>query len=110
MNVCDTHPNIVQWASESLKIPYEDPFTGKIRNYIPDFFIVYVDKQGLLHREIIEIKPLSQSIEEAAKSKKDLEAIMLNEAKWTAAYAWCKSQNIKFRIMTEQQLYKTGKR
>jgi hypothetical protein len=106
MNVCDQHPNIEQWASESIKIPYRDPFTGKIRNYIPDFFIIYSDKNGARHAEIIEIKPLSQSIPEAARSKKDQEAVMLNEAKWQAAYEWCKTQNVKFRIMTEKQLYR----
>lgn len=107
MNVCDNHPNILQWASESIKIPYEDPFQpGKIRNYIPDFFIVYVDKNGARHGEIIEIKPLSQSIPEAARTRKDMEAIALNEAKWKAAWAYCRSNGIKFRIMTEQQLYR----
>ena len=106
MNVCDTHPNIQQWASESIKIPYQDPFTGKLRTYIPDFFIVYVDKNGRTHGEIIEIKPLSQSIPEAARTRKDQEAITLNEAKWESAVNWCRSQNIKFRIMTEQQLYR----
>lgn len=106
MNLCDKHPYVEQWASESIKIQYQDPFTGKIRNYIPDFFIIYTDKVGGRHGEIIEIKPLSQSIPEAARSKKDQEAVMLNEAKWEAAYAWCKANGIKFRIMTERQLYR----
>jgi hypothetical protein len=109
MNVCDNHPNITQWASESIQIPYMDPFDPtKKRTYIPDFFIIYVDKNGAQHAEIIEIKPLSQSIPEAARTRKDQEAIILNEAKWKAAYAWCKAQNITFRIMTEQQLYRTA--
>ena len=108
MNVCDSHPNIVEWASESIKIPYQDPFTGKLRTYIPDFFIVYLDKNGMKHAEIIEIKPLSQSIPEAARSRKDQEAVILNEAKWKAAYRWCTAQKIRFRIMTEQQLYRGG--
>ena len=108
MNVCDSHPNIVEWASESIKIPYQDPFTGKLRTYIPDFFIVYLDKNGMKHAEIIEIKPLSQSIPEAARSRKDQEAVLLNEAKWKAAYRWCIAQKIKFRIMTEAQIYRQG--
>lgn len=106
MNLCDQHPYVEQWASESLKIQYQDPFTGKIRNYIPDFFILYTDKNGGKHAEVIEIKPLSQSIPEAARTQKDLDAITLNEAKWEAAYNWCRSNGVKFRIMTEKQLYR----
>jgi len=106
MNLCDQHPYILQWASESIKIPYQDPFTGKLRNYIPDFFILYVDSQGMKHAELIEIKPLSQSIPEAARTRKDQEALILNEAKWKAAYAWCRAQGVKFRVMTENQLYR----
>lgn len=106
MNLCDQHPYVLQWASESIKIPYQDPFTGKTRNYIPDFLILYVDAQGNKHAELIEIKPLSQSIPEAARSKKDQEALILNEAKWQAAYAWCRANGAKFRVMTENQLYR----
>ena len=29
MKLLDTNPNILNWASESLKIPYQTPFTGK---------------------------------------------------------------------------------
>jgi hypothetical protein len=106
MNLCDQHPNVLKWASESINIPYLDPFTGKPRTYIPDFFILYVDKAGAQHAEIIEIKPLSQSIPEAARSVKDQEAVLLNEAKWEAAYEFCRRQGIKFRVMTEKQLYR----
>lgn len=109
MNVCDQHPNIMQWASESIKIQYQDPFTpGKIRTYIPDFFILYVDKNGGKHAEIIEIKPLSQALPEAARSKKDQEAVILNDAKWRAAYEWCRRNGMTFRIMTEKQLYRSA--
>lgn len=107
MNLCDKHPYILQWASESLKIPYQDPMTGKLRTYIPDFLILYViPSTGAKHFELIEIKPLSQSIPEAARSKKDQEALMLNEAKWAAAKAWCRANGATFRVLTEHQLYR----
>ena len=106
MNVCDEHPNILQWASESIKIPYQDPLTGKQRTYIPDFFIVYLDKNGQTHGEIIEIKPLSQSVVEAVRSKRDAAALIYNQAKWTAAEDWCRRNGLRFRIMTENQLYR----
>lgn len=107
MNLLDQHPYVNQWASESINIPYQDPFTGKLRTYIPDFMISYfIPSTGQRKIEIIEIKPLSQSIPEAARSKKDQEALILNEAKWQAAYKFCQLQGITFRVMTEQQLYR----
>ncbi len=57
MRLCDEHPNVAKWASESIKIPYRHPFTGKYTVYVPDFFIVYVDKNGAKHAELIEVNP-----------------------------------------------------
>ena len=47
MQFCDNHPNVIQWASESISIPYKNPLTGKNTIYVPDFFMVYQDKRGL---------------------------------------------------------------
>ena len=60
MRLCDQHPNVAKWASESIKIPYRHPLTGKYTVYVPDFFVVYVDKNGAKHAELIEVKPKSQ--------------------------------------------------
>ena len=46
MRFCDNHPSIIGWASESLRIPYRNPFTGKQTVYVPDFLITYQDKNG----------------------------------------------------------------
>lgn len=109
MNVCDNHPNILQWASESIQIPYQHPATGKWHRYIPDFLILYKDKDGTKRGELIEIKPASQAIAEKAKRKADKSALLVNQAKWKAAEAFCKSKGITFRIMTEYDLYRKGK-
>ena len=109
MNTCDAHPNIIQWASESIKIPYKNPLTGMQSVYIPDFFVTYMDKNGSTHAELIEIKPISQSLMEQAKSRKDKLSVALNTAKWMAAEAWCRRFRIKFRVMTENQLYRQHK-
>jgi hypothetical protein len=29
MIFCDNHPNVIQWCSESIAIPYVDPLTQK---------------------------------------------------------------------------------
>jgi hypothetical protein len=108
-NKCDQHPSILQWAYESLEIPYQDPFTGQWRKYIPDFFLVYVDIDGIQHREIIEIKPTNQTIPEMAKNKRNQEALIINLAKWKVAQAWCNKNQIGFRVLTEAQLFATKK-
>ena len=61
MNFCDNNPSIINWASESIKIPYQNPLTGKHTIYVPDFFIQYVDKNGKSMSELIEIKPKKQT-------------------------------------------------
>ncbi len=109
MNVCDQHPNILQWASESIQIPYQNPMTGRWHRYIPDFLILYSDKNGKKHGELIEIKPASQAILERARTKRDKEAYVVNAAKWKAAEAFCAQRNLKFRVMTEYDLYRKGK-
>ncbi len=106
MNHLDRHPNVLAWASEAVKIPYKNPFTGKNTIYVPDFFIVYVDKFGRKHVELIEIKPSKETFIEKAKSRKDQFAVALNTVKWQAAKLWCSQQGIGFRVLTEDQLFK----
>lgn len=105
MSLLDQHPNVIHWASESIAIPYKNPLTGKMHQYIPDFFIVYKDKSGRERAELIEVKPAKEAIAENAKSKKDKAALMVNTAKWAAAMTFCKKNGIHFRILTENELY-----
>jgi hypothetical protein len=105
MNLLDNHPNVIQWASESVSIPYINPLTGKRSMYIPDFLILYKDKGGRQKAELVEVKPNKEAIAENAKSKRDKAALMINTAKWAAAMSWCKKNGISFRILTESDLY-----
>ena len=109
MNFCDTNKSVQKWASEAIQIPYRDPLTGKNTVYVPDFFIQYVDKFNRVLTELIEIKPASQSIlERVGKNKYNQAQFIKNQAKWTAATAWCKQQGIKFRIVNENDLFHQG--
>lgn len=101
----DTHPSVLQWASESVRIPYQNPITGKVSSYIPDLLIQYVDKGNRVKVELVEIKPSTQTSLHEAKSKHDKLHAIINEAKWRAAYAWCHSQGITFRVVTERELF-----
>ena len=104
MRMCDSHPGILGWASESHRIPYLNPLTGKATTYVPDFFIVYNDKNGKKHAELIEVKP-SKQIMGNARSKNDQMAAVVNEAKWKIARQWASQQGVGFRIITENELF-----
>jgi len=109
-NFLDTNINIVEWASESVKIPYRHPITGKQTIYVPDFLIRYRDKRNTVITELIEVKPYNQSIVEGKMNAKQRMTVAINHAKWASARTWCKRQKISFRIITERELYNQGKR
>jgi hypothetical protein len=105
MQMFDTNPNITNWASESLKIPYQNPFTGKYTVYVPDFVVTYVDAKGTRKAEIIEVKPAKETFLEQAKSQRAKAAVALNTYKWAAAHAFAKQHGMTFRVLTEQNLF-----
>ena len=110
MRFCDTNPSILQWASEAIHIPYRNPFTNKNTIYVPDFMIMYVNKNGEKFGELIEIKPSTQTTLESAKSVRDQAAAVLNMHKWQAAQAWCSQNGLRFRVVTENDIFHQGKR
>jgi hypothetical protein len=103
---CDNNPAIQQWASECVKIPYKDPLTGKQTVYVPDFFIVYLDKNQKKHAEIIEIKPANQMIKErVGKNPYNQAQYVKNMAKWQAANIWAKQNGLIFRVLNEHDIF-----
>jgi hypothetical protein len=109
MQFLDQSPNVIQWSSESIAIPYRDPVSGKNRQYIPDLLILFKDKNNKQKLELVEIKPHKESLMENAKSKRDKLAVLTNTAKWAAAMAWCAKNGVTFRILTEHDIFITGK-
>ena len=110
MLFCDNNPSVLQWASESIQIPYRNPLTGKNTIYVPDFFIYYQDANGKNHGELIEIKPSKETSMAEAKSPRDKAMAIVNAAKWQAAQAFCARRGLKFRVVTEHQLFFQGRR
>ena len=108
MRFCDTNDNILQWASESIVIPYRHPLTGKMTNYVPDFLITYRTKNNKMCAEVIEIKPKKQSIIESKASARDRAVVAVNYAKWDAATKWCRRQGLQFRVITEDDIFRNG--
>lgn len=112
----DKHPYVLEWKSETVQIPYRNPFTGKQTVYIPDFIVMFYDPAtGRKVIEMVEVKPLketpgyqafSQRTGKALKqSKYDQAAQALNKVKWMVAQQYCAVRGWKFRVVTEQTLY-----
>jgi hypothetical protein len=111
MMFADNNKNVLQWASESINIPYRNPLTGKQTIYVPDFLVVYQDKSGRQIAEMVEIKPKKQTLIESNRaSMRDRAAVAVNHAKWAAASAFCKRAGIAFRVITEDDLFRNGAR
>ena len=105
MNFCDNNPNIFAWASEPVKITYQNPLNGKVTAYVPDFVVVYQDKAGKKQAELIEIKPSAQSDPRLARARVEKAQVIQNYAKWDAATKWCNKRNMRFRVLTEGDIY-----
>ena len=109
MRFCDTNDHILQWASESIAIPYRSPLTGKMKNYIPDFLITYRTKNNSVKAELIEIKPRGQSVIEEKMKSRDRAVVALNYAKWDAATKWARRNGLSFRVITENDMFANGR-
>lgn len=108
MRFLDNNDNVMQWASESIQIPYRNPVTGKQSIYVPDFLITYRTRQNTLIAEVIEIKPKKQSIIESKMSNRDRMVVAINYAKWDSATKWCNRNGLKFRVITEEDMFRNG--
>lgn len=111
MKWCDENPNVTKWNSECVVIPYKKPTDQKIHRYFMDFLVEYRNKDGKIVKEIIEIKPYSQTLPPKKKrgGKSNLYETVsyaINIAKWEAATKWAKKRGIQFRILTEKDLFR----
>ena len=110
MRFCDNNDHILQWASESISIPYRHPLTGKMTMYVPDFLITYMNKSGQQIAELIEIKPRKQSVIEGKMTEKDRMIVAVNYAKWDSAQRWARRNGLTFRVINEDNIFHNGRR
>lgn len=105
----DNNTNVIKWSSEELPIPYVKPTDGRIHKYYVDFWVQYKSANGEIHTEIIELKPKSQTTAPRKNSKHYLYQQLqyaVNIAKWQAAADFAKQRGWKFRIISENTLFK----
>jgi hypothetical protein len=60
--------------------------------------------------EVVELKPSTQTNLTEARSIRDRASVALNHAKWQAANHWCQKNGMKFRVITEMDLFHQGKK
>jgi hypothetical protein len=111
VNVCkwlDSHPSVLRWGSEEIKIPYIKPTDGRVHHYYPDFVAVIQDASGNPRKYILEVKPLKEAVLTNKSSNYDRINIAINEAKWNAAVAFSKQHGFEFKILTEADIFRTA--
>ncbi len=107
----DKNKNVIRWGSENIVVPYENPVKQRKARYYVDIYMEYYDKKGVIHKELIEIKPMNQSKPPVRGKKKqstyDQESLtyMVNMAKWSAADKYATMHGWVFRILTEQSIF-----
>lgn len=105
----DGNPNVIEWSSEEVPIPYYYDLDKRVHTYYPDYWVKYKKSNGAIVEEIIEVKPKSQTKPPRGKSKYLLEQQVVyvkNMCKWKAAVKWCKEHNMTFRIISENSIFK----
>ena len=108
MMFLDSNDNVLQWASESISIPYRNPITGKQSMYVPDFLVTYRGRNNTTIAELIEIKPKKQSLIESKMNDRDRAIVAVNYAKWHSATLWARKNGLTFRVINEDQIYHQG--
>jgi len=110
----DENPNVLQWASEEIAIPYYDPVQQKKRRYFPDFIVTTRGLDGKIKKMMLEIKPKKETEEPKVQSRKTKRYITevttwaTNQAKWKAAQEYCINNDMVFKLITEDHLKYTG--
>ena len=110
MKWCDSTISVVEWGSETIIIPYISPIDNKVHRYFVDFYIKVHTKANNIEKYLIEIKPekFTKPPEiPKKKTKRFIDEVFqygVNDAKWKAAFEFCKDRNMKFVILTEKDL------
>lgn len=105
----DGNERVLRWSSEEIAIPYVKPTDDRVHKYYPDYWVEYVNKDGVIVQEIIEVKPAAQTKAPRKNHKHALYEQLtyaINIAKWQAAQSFCKARGMTFRIITEKTIFK----
>lgn len=107
---CDKNPNVLEWSSESVVVPYKSPVDDRYHRYFVDNAIALKEGSEVVNY-LVEIKPHKQTqppVQSKRKKKSTLlyehRTYAVNQAKWKAANLFAQKKNMKFIILTENEL------
>lgn len=103
----DTEPSVVLWNSEGVVVPYRSPVDGRLHRYFVDFLIRVQDRKGIQRTYLLEVKPHAQTVLRAPRKQTrkflaEVATYAINQAKWSAATAFCEEQGWTFQVITEK--------
>lgn len=121
----DSNPNVVEWSSEEVVVPYrtvlDEAYEARYKisykrwhRYYVDFYVKLVDRSGKTQRLLIEVKPKHETVKpdpanypknNRVRFKRDMVKWTINEAKWKAAREYAADHGMKFEIYTEDRIY-----
>jgi hypothetical protein len=106
---CDNNPNIKNWSSEEVVVPYLWEVDKKYHRYFTDLKITFKDNRTIL----LEIKTDNETKppKRPDKSKRYIGEAMTyvkNMNKWKAANEYAKDRGWEFQIWTEKTLTEMG--
>lgn len=114
MMYLDNQPNVLQWSSEEIIIPYVSPIDNRIHRYYVDFYVKKLTPGGKIEEMLIEVKPEAQMVEPKPKntktgkpSKQYIKEVYtwgVNSAKWAAAEKYCAERGWTFQKMGAKDL------
>ena len=107
----DKNPNVIEWGSENIIVPYKSPIDEKYHRYYVDTYVV-IKEGNNIKRYLIEIKPFAQTQPPKPSNRKKQSTMLYeniqwvtNQAKWEAAKKFATSRNAEFIIVTEKELF-----
>ena len=106
---CDDNPNVLEWGSENIIVPYISPLDNRAHRYYVDNYIAIKEGTEVV-KYLVEIKPSKQTKPPTTKYRKRQHLIyeqkqyVINQAKWKAAKEFCKKKGFTFIILTEKEL------
>lgn len=107
---CDESPEVREWSSEEVVIPYFYEVDKKYHRYFMDLKITYTNGKTVL----VEIKPDKETKPPAFNGRKTKRYItegltyVKNMNKWAAAQNYAADRGWGFQIWTEDTLHKMG--
>lgn len=120
---CDLSPSVIKWSNETVVVPYISPIDKKTRRYYIDFYVEVLDRDGIVKKFLVEIKPKFQyhqdyipkfnkmndttkkrSSKKLETYKKEVETYVINNAKFEAARYYASHRGLEFKIINEEIL------